>query len=109
RGSLELVGFDHVEHFFHVVQVADQRLAQRSYARPKPMRRLGIFETFQSLSQGIVNDLLQRHSPPVSYSFQPRTDVVVERQRRSHTSKHRINDVLMPAPREEAALYDNTQ
>lgn len=71
------MGFDHVEHFLNVVEVANQGPAERAYASPKSLRRLGIFETVESLPQGIVHDLLQRHSPPLSYSFKPRGDIVV--------------------------------
>lgn len=90
------VPFTRLERRCDVVHVREPAAAEIDGGGAKrPCRSLRLLHHCKATSQGIVDEVFERYAEVATQLFQPGRDVIIERQGRSHASKHTNCDVLM--------------
>ena len=91
-----ILAFDDGEHVGDTVDISDQRFAGIQYRYPEWLLRFcRPIHLVEPAPYGIVHDILQAGVAILAQALQTGGVVGVQRERRSHTSKHQTFDALM--------------
>jgi hypothetical protein len=86
-----VVAFDSGEHLFDVIEAPDEAVAEIEAFCPETAGAGGRFvERFETRAKRIVNGGFQRPSAPLHETLEPRRDIIIQCQRRSHIMMLRL-------------------